>query len=168
MKYCWSCKQTKNTSLFGPNKNKKDGLSTECRECKRNLDRLYAKLNREKAKQNAKEWYNNNKEYALERMKQYNQQWRIENKDKNCSKSNKYRAAKLKATPSWVDEEHKWLIDEVYHLAQVRSKVTGISWHVDHIVPLKGKDVCGLHVIENLQVIPSKQNLQKGNKHVCV
>ncbi len=168
MKYCYACKETKDSIFFGRNKSKKDGLSTECRECKRNSDRLYAKLNKEKAKQNAKEWYNNNKEYALERMKQYNKKWRIENKDKNCSKSNKYRADKLKATPCWVDEEHKWLIDEVYHLAQVRNNFTKFSWHVDHVVPLKGKDVCGLHVVENLQVIPSKENLQKGNKHVSV
>jgi len=167
MKYCWVCKEIKDFSLFGKNKTKKDGFATECRECKRNADRLYRKLNSEQARQRAKEWYYNNKEYALEKMKQYNKQWRIDNKDKNCTKSARYRASKLKATPCWVDEEHEWLINEVYKLAQLRSEVTGTTWHVDHVIPLKGKTVCGLHVIENLQVIPAKENISKGNKHVC-
>jgi hypothetical protein len=167
LKYCWCCKKSKDFSLFGFNKAKKDGLSTECKECKRKKDLEYAAKNREKAKQKSAEWYAENKEYANERMRTYGKQWRTKNKDKNCSKSNKYRASKLKATPKWVDEEHQWLIDEVYHLSKIRSEHTGILWHVDHIVPLQGKNVCGLHVIENLQVIPSKENLSKGNKHVC-
>lgn len=167
MKYCWCCKETKDFSLFGFNKSKKDGLATECKECKRKKDLIYKTHNSNKAKQKAAEWYSQNKDYALERMKIYGKQWRIKYKDKNCSKSNRYRASKLKATPLWVDEEHKWLIDEVYHLSKIRNESTGIVWHVDHIVPLQGTNVCGLHVIENLQVIPNKENLSKGNKHVC-
>ena len=167
MKYCWCCKQTKNFSLFNSNKSKKDGLATECKDCKRAKDLEYAAKNRETAKQRAAEWYKNNKDYALEKMRVYGKHWRIENKDKNCSKSNKYRSSKIKAVPVWVDKEHQWLIDEVYSLAKIRSEHTGILWHVDHIVPLQGKNVCGLHVIENLQVIPAKNNLRKGNKHVC-
>lgn len=152
--------------MFGLNKSKKDGFASECKECKRSKDLEYAANNREKAKQKAKEWYQNNKDYALEKMKVYGKHWRKENKDKNCSKSNKYRASKLKATPPWVNKEHMWLIDEVYHLAKVRSKSTGVLWHVDHVVPLKGKGVCGLHVIENLQLLPAIENISKGNKFV--
>lgn len=152
-------------SLFGFNKSKKDGFATECKECKRKKDLEYVAKNRETAKQRSAEWYKNNKDYALERMKDYGKQWLRENKDKNCSKSNKYRAAKLKAVAKWVDKEHQWLIDEVYSLAKSRSECTGVLWHVDHIVPLQGKNVCGLHVVENLQVIPAKDNLTKGNKH---
>jgi hypothetical protein len=167
MKYCWSCKETKDVSLFGLNKSKPDGLATECKECKRSKDRKYVAANREILKQKASEWYYNNKEYANKRNREYSKNWRKLNKDKNCSKSNKYRASKLNATPIWVCEEHKWLIDEVYHLAKIRSMSTGISWHVDHILPLKGKEVCGLHVIENLQVIPASINISKGNRLVC-
>ena len=58
-----------------------------------------------------------------------------------------------------------WLIKEVYELAQLRTKLFGFSWHVDHIIPLKGKLVSGLHVIENLQVIPGIENIIKKNSY---
>ena len=44
--------------------------------------------------------------------------------------------------------------------------MTGIEWSVDHIVPLKGKLVCGLHVHNNLQVITNIENMKKGNRFV--
>ena len=75
----------------------------------------------------------------------------------------KRRVSKLSRTPSWVDSEELWLIKEVYSLAALRTKMFGFSWHVDHIVPLQGKLVSGLHTIANLQVIPASQNVQKSN-----
>jgi hypothetical protein len=67
----------------------------------------------------------------------------------------------LRATPAWANH---FFIEEAYDLAQRRTKSTGIKWHVDHIVPLRSKRVCGLHVENNLQVIPARTNLEKGNR----
>jgi hypothetical protein len=66
--------------------------------------------------------------------------------------------------PKWVDSEELWLIKEVYDLAALRTKLFGFSWHVDHIVPLQGALVSGLHTIGNLQVIPGVENMSKSNK----
>lgn len=59
-----------------------------------------------------------------------------------------------RATPPWADKE---AIKKFY---KERPK----GFHVDHIIPLNGEHVCGLHVIENLQYLPAEENLRKGNK----
>ena len=64
---------------------------------------------------------------------------------------------KLKAVPKWANIEK---IREIY-----RNRKKG--YHVDHIIPLKGENVCGLHVENNLQYLTAKQNIMKGNKFLC-
>jgi hypothetical protein len=63
-------------------------------------------------------------------------------------------------TPSWVDMKS---ISIIYKQARRRSAIEGIQYHVDHIVPLNSKLVTGLHVANNLQIIPAKLNLHKRN-----
>jgi hypothetical protein len=80
----------------------------------------------------------------------------------------KRRAAILRRTPKWLSKDMLWMIEQAYELAFLRTKMFGFAWHVDHIVPLQGKLVSGLHVPANLQVIPEMVNLRKSNKFLPV
>ena len=75
------------------------------------------------------------------------------------------KANRLKRTPKWVTSEDRWVIREIYALAALRTKLLGFTWHVDHIIPLQGKNVSGLHVPANLNVIPARENQMKHNKY---
>ena len=86
-----------------------------------------------------------------------------ENSAAENARSSKYRSSKIKRTPRWLTKEDFWLIEEVYILAKEREKCTGIKWHVDHIIPLQGKLVSGLHVPNNLRVITARDNSVKSN-----
>lgn len=74
------------------------------------------------------------------------------------------RTKKSQRTPTWLTPEHKKSIAYFYWLARDAGVITGENYHVDHIVPLNGRNVCGLHVPWNLQVLPEKTNIQKSNK----
>lgn len=76
----------------------------------------------------------------------------------------KRHAAKMNRTPKWLTADDLWMIEQAYELAALRTKLFGFSWHVDHVLPLQGKTVSGLHVPNNLQVIPWAHNVSKSNK----
>lgn len=88
--------------------------------------------------------------------------WRRANTGKNCAKANGYRARRASREPVWLSEADRWLISEVYCLAAARSRATGVKHHVDHVLPLNGRLVSGLHVPANLRVIPAGDNARKG------
>lgn len=93
-------------------------------------------------------------------MKEYYQKNKTDYKVRNSLR----RASKLKATPSWLTEQDKLHFKCIYQVAAMRNKESDILWHVDHIVPLQGENVCGLHVPWNLQIITAEENLAKGNR----
>lgn len=70
------------------------------------------------------------------------------------------------ATPTWLTKEERLQMRELYVQARKLTSVTGERYVVDHIVPLRGESVCGLHVPWNLRVITQEENLQKSNKLV--
>ena len=72
----------------------------------------------------------------------------------------KARAAKLQRRPSWANKQ---LIDAFYKEAKRLEELTGIQFHVDHIIPMQGELVSGLDVETNLQLIPAHENLGKSN-----
>ena len=86
-----------------------------------------------------------------------NSYWFKNNRQKHNLKEANRRAKKLNATPKWLSKEDKIKIKEIYMTCPD-------GWHVDHIIPLQGKDVSGLHVPWNLQHLPAKENIIKGNK----
>ena len=85
--------------------------------------------------------------------------WSEANPDKVNAFSAKRRAAKLNRTPAWANQK---AIADFYLDAQVRT-LDGVEHHVDHIIPLQGKLVSGLHCEANLQVITAQENLAKSN-----
>ena len=99
--------------------------------------------------------YTANKEKEKARTKAYAKA----NRDKCNAHTAKYRSKKLNATPSWLTKEQLVEITAFYKKAKELEKVTGVKHHVDHIIPLQGKTVSGLHVPWNLEILTEEQHL---------
>jgi hypothetical protein len=99
-----------------------------------------------------------------QKVKEVRAQYRKNNAGKWTAKTRRYQIAKDNRTPNWLTWEDHWMIEEVYDLAVLRTKLFGFKWHVDHIIPLQGELASGLHVLHNLQVIPASDNLSKSNQ----
>ena len=190
MKTCNKCNIEKDLSCFGKNKAMKDGLHSSCKECINAINRKFSKENPEAKKEYSRKWVRENKE----KHAAYNKQWIANNREKSTAYSkkwqslnkeyvteyrkqhkltnraaytaleNKRRASKLLRTPTWLTEEHLNQIKLEFELAAWCTKVIGVKYEVDHIVPLQGKTVSGLHVPWNLQVITKTDNIKKSNK----
>lgn len=87
--------------------------------------------------------------------------WDKRNRGLANAKTARRYASKIKATPAWAN---MFFVGEIYELAALRTKITGIRWNVDHRVPLNSDVVCGLHWEGNLQVLPRLENIRKSNK----
>jgi hypothetical protein len=157
---------------------------------KRDRDVEYRAKNREKCAEIIKAWSAKNpekvREYARktklknaetlrmagvryrlenpEKRKQTTRNWRQNNKHLVAAAQQRRHAAELKRTPGWLSDDEHWVMQQAYEIAAVRTKLFGFSWHVDHIIPLQGRRVSGLHVPLNLQVIPGVENMRKLNK----
>lgn len=133
----------------------------------------YQSANKEKLAIAAKIWRENNREKTVayaqkfrsmnpEKTAEANRVWASRNRDKINAKKSRRIASKIQATPAWANAEK---IKEFYFAANFLSMVTGEFQHVDHIVPLKSKYVCGLHCEANLRVLPALENLKKSNRY---
>lgn len=193
-KICNKCLESKSINDFYKKKQSRDGLYHHCKSCHSILKASWYKNNAEKVKADSAEWYKQNserrkktlaawKEKNSEKYKSYQAEWYKKSSDEYKSnrkisyslwaKNNPEkvqslvsarRARKLKATPKWFGEFDKLVIAEAHDLARLRLKSTGIFWEVDHMIPMKATHVCGLHVWNNIQVIPSTLNSSKNNK----
>jgi hypothetical protein len=97
----------------------------------------------------------------LERERAKCADWAARNPGYFSAKSARRHALKLLACPKWADKK---AIEAIYQEAKRLQSATGTVYHVDHIVPLQGKTVCGLHVHLNLRAIPAIENLTKKNR----
>ena len=164
---CSTCKETKPVSDFTENKSKARRFHYSCKKCMahkamlRRRSKPLKEEQKEMARIRSSEWRKNNSS----RNKQIKKDWRLRNSDVKNAANARRRASKLNATPDWLTEEDLTQIKYLYEIARDAKILTGEDYHVDHIVPLKGNDVCGLHVPWNLQVLPAAKNLSKGNRH---
>jgi len=118
---------------------------------------------KQKYKDYTKKHQQENREYWRELNKRSYLNWSDEQKAKRLMESHK-RHKRLKQV--FWDQELTDLVTEEAHDLRLRlNKLTNTEWHVDHIIPLNGSLVSGLHVWNNLQVIPKNINLAKRNKY---
>lgn len=116
----------------------------------------YHEQNREKIIARVKKFCEENKKHVALYQKNY----RAANKSSMRVRSSERRARQKNATVNWANAIK---IKQVYEECEKKNESTGIEHHVDHIVPLTHKLVCGLHNEFNLQVLTKKENLTKKN-----
>ena len=176
IKTCTKCKETKEISSFPKDAQKKDGLNSQCSSCRSVLSKSWYARNTQRKKEQQQTYNKNNALRILQREKEYRAnnkkeikvrvaRWQKENLDKCAFYNSKRRAAQAQATPTWLTKEHLNLIQEFYSMAKELESVFPWKQHGDHITPINGKNVCGLNVPWNLQILSKQANLQKGNKH---
>lgn len=102
------------------------------------------------------EWQKNNRE----KVNLKNSRWRKANPGATNNQTAQRRAGLKRAVPVWLTEKHKQRIRRIYEEA------AQLNLEVDHIVPIRGKNVCGLHVPWNLQLLSKSENSSKGNRYV--
>jgi hypothetical protein len=141
-KTCSSCKLSKPLNKFYKHNTGQFGVTSKCKDCRGIYLADWYVRNQTRAAKNSANWASNN----LHKKRSY---------------TAKRRAAILKATPVWVDLN---AIQEIYKQADLLSKEYNDKYEVDHIVPLQGKNVSGLHVQWNLQIMHRSDNRSKGNR----
>lgn len=166
-------------------------VSKKCVQCAKDAASAWNRANPDKYRANAKKYreshpdrvaaqYRNWRVNNPDKVKKKNDAWQTANWDKylNISsgwkkknrahvnaKAKQRKLSQSQRTPKWLTEQDLVDIKKFYVLADELTKAYGFPWHVDHIVPLNGRNVSGLHVVTNLQVIPGSENSRKGNRY---
>lgn len=190
-KQCRECGAHLELISFPVNARNKDGRDVRCKPCCAAKTRKWRSANPMSARASEKRWLKNNPERAKanrraaakrfgkahpdlvlfyakrwkernpDRVKEQSREWSKNNPEKCARKSSERRAATFRAIPPWLSAEDRALIAEKFAESKRITKETGIKHSVDHIIPLKGRTVSGLHVPWNLQVIPFVDNVRK-------
>jgi hypothetical protein len=145
MKECKKCKIEQPLTEFKKDKGYTDGRRHQCNTC-RNVGERSRWANRSDA--------------SRKLHQDRSRKWRYENRGDAQAQCAKYNASKDKRTPAWADLD---AIRAIYKDCQAINRISLTRHEVDHIVPLRGEKVSGLHVAYNLQIIPAVENSSKGN-----
>lgn len=161
MKKCICCGETKPIESFHKHKAMKDGHLNKCAVCVKEAVDAWRKKNPDCRK----------KEHARRREKEGHMtydEWRAFQKKNAIGRktaSKRYSFKRRRYIESQVlSELDDLVLTEAFLVAEARTRLTGQSWHVDHIVPLFHKQACGLNNAFNIQVVPAYWNFKKNNK----
>lgn len=153
MKVCTKCQVNKDSADFQKCKNRREGLQAWCKRCMSITNKSDYARNR-KIRADRRKAYN--KAHSAQR-REYEKRYYDSMPGKRASRTAFYHAAKRKAMPVWLTEEQIRDIERVYETCPK-------GYNVDHIVPLRGENVSGLHVAWNLQHLTEHDNKSKNNK----
>ena len=156
---CSSCYSVKSEDLFYRDETR-NRLREKCKDCTLTQSRLWREANKERKRATDKQYRTDNVSLLREKAAKHF----ILNKDKYAAATAKRKASKLRATPEWLTKNQLAEIDYIYFLRKDASLLSDYEYHVDHIVPLQGREVCGLHVPWNLQLLPKEVNYAKNNR----
>lgn len=148
---CTNCRLSREEYLKKYREDNKEHLSE--------LNKRWRRENSEKLKEYYRLRYLENKEYNREKGKEHYQN----NKAEYLYYSRTRKASQKQRTPPWLSKEQKKKILAFYREAKRLYEETGVKYHVDHIVPLQGEFVSGLHVPWNLQLLTEYENISKNN-----
>lgn len=182
MKRCSRCGIEKLTDQFYLRSTAADRLRSECKSCSKSEAHAWHLTNRARDSARSLAWRNANPERVAawraanpHKIRVINSRCHSKRREKDRANAKAWRAANpekrragdrrrdtrlQRATPPWIDRK---AIDAVYREAARITAETGIMHHVDHVVPIAGKGVCGLHVPWNLEIVPAMENLSKNN-----
>jgi len=105
---------------------------------------------------------------TIEKQKARKKEYRNKNRHITNADASKRRAAKLSRTPIWLSKFDLFKIQCMYEIAAMLTRVNNEPWTIDHIIPLQGKLVSGLHIPSNLQFMKARENESKRNKYEII
>lgn len=162
IKYCSKCDLTKSIEMFAVRSDANHLLRSHCKKCNSKYGVVLQRIRKnQKPRTKMPEEQRKINNASSSKKHRMTDAYKV----KHAIRSANRRASQLQATPKWLTEYQKQGIALNYELARIITKELRLQMDVDHIIPLKGKNVCGLHVPWNLQIMCRSGNAQKKNNY---
>ena len=164
MKYCPLCEKQLPLDSFYRHKLTKDGRNTYCKSCTKVKSSVYQKENKSAVNKKNRIWQRANRKKTASYLRKYrannpgfsyecNKRHMERYPWKNAFDCMKRHTGKIKRTPPYAD------MDAIKFFYECCPK----GCHVDHVIPLRGRNISGFHIETNLQWLPAEQNISKSN-----